>query len=428
MVHYEFWELQVGQVKGAYDRKELIPDPEWQRGYIWDNQDEKLLIDSILRNIPIPKLYLTEEYDTKKGVSIHYVVDGQQRIKAIYGFLNNKYKIDFNGKECYFTDLDTKTQEKINIYKLNWHYMTDFAPTDVTFLFQRLNRTGVKLTNMEYWNSAYYRTPILALVREIYEQILGFPHKRDYRDYDESDLSKLEKSYIAIIYTDENIKRMLPLDDVIDLSNCLLKNGVESGGKRDLESFLELKKDITSAECEKVKSKFKIIMNNIKEVFPREELNDSLYNKRTHFISLFLAIGLMISDYYILREPRKLKSALLEFINDQPEEYKSSVQGGIRQKAMREQRVNYFKDIIKRNAVKLDSCQVFGEETRIWLWGNQPHKCKLCNGDIHFYYDAVVDHIIPWAKGGQTAKDNAQLAHEKCNKSKKEGSADFVYF
>ena len=63
--------------------------------YIWKIKDEQLLIDSILKGIPIPKFYLTEEYSVKKGASIHYVVDGQQRLRAIYKFLNNKFSIAF---------------------------------------------------------------------------------------------------------------------------------------------------------------------------------------------------------------------------------------------------------------------------------------------------------------------------------------------
>jgi uncharacterized protein with ParB-like and HNH nuclease domain len=149
MVDYNYWELYVSDVKGKMERGELIPDPDWQRGYIWGQKDEQLLIDSILRQLPIPKFYLTEEYDVKKGASIHYVVDGQQRLKAIHRFLANKFPIDIGGKEYYFKDLDSETQKKITTYKLNGHYMTNYTQADVNFLFQRLNRTGIKLTNME---------------------------------------------------------------------------------------------------------------------------------------------------------------------------------------------------------------------------------------------------------------------------------------
>ncbi len=105
MVEYGAWELNVHDITGKMDRGELIPDPDWQRGYIWKLQDEQLLIDSILKQLPIPKFYLTEEYDPKKGVSIHYVVDGQQRIKAIYKFLSSKLSIEVDGKHYCFKDL-----------------------------------------------------------------------------------------------------------------------------------------------------------------------------------------------------------------------------------------------------------------------------------------------------------------------------------
>ncbi|MHA1875158.1 MAG: DUF262 domain-containing protein [Promethearchaeota archaeon] len=57
------------------------------------------LIDSILRGIPIPKIYLTQEFDHIKQKTIHYVIDGQQRIKAIQFFLQNKYSITINNQE-----------------------------------------------------------------------------------------------------------------------------------------------------------------------------------------------------------------------------------------------------------------------------------------------------------------------------------------
>ena len=148
MVSYSAWELYVSDVKGKMDRGELRPDPEWQRGYIWNPKDEQKLIDSILRGIPIPKFYLTEEWDPRKNASVHFAVDGQQRLKAIHQFLLNKFPVEIQGKTYYFKDLDSATQKTITRYKLNGHYMTDYKQADINLLFQRLNSTGVKLTNM----------------------------------------------------------------------------------------------------------------------------------------------------------------------------------------------------------------------------------------------------------------------------------------
>lgn len=426
MVNYNSWEMFVHDVKGKMERGELVPDPDWQRGYIWNLKDEQLLIDSIMKGIPIPLFYLTEEYDAKKGVSIHYAVDGQQRLKAIYRFMTSKVEIEIDGKKYYFKDLDGKTQKKITTYKLNGHYMTDFKQADITFLFQRLNRTGIKLTNMEVWNSEYYKTNILKMLREIYEEICGFPHKRDYRDYDDSDYEKLKTSYAASIYTEENIKRMLPLDDIIDLCNCLKKKSVEGGSKKELESFLKLNKPISDKEASEIKSKFRKTLNNLKEIFAKQDLDASTFSKRTHFVSLFLAIGLLVDKYYILNDTMKLKEDLLDFIQNQPDKYKESVLGGIRQKAMRETRVHYLQKVIKLQAKKLDPQRFFDESVRQKLWRKTSHICQICKKDIQSYDDTAVDHIIPWAKGGKTKESNAQLAHKKCNKSKRDKFEEFV--
>lgn len=406
MVSYNLWELPISDIKGKMERGELIPDPDWQRGYIWKPKDEQLLIDSILKGLPIPKFYLTEEYDAKKGASIHYVVDGQQRLTAIYKFLNNQVQIEISGKQYYFKDLDTTTQKKITTYKLNGHYMVDYTQADVNFLFQRINRTGFKLTNMEVWNNDYYDTNILKMAKEIYEENKGF--------------------YVEVIYTEENVARKLPLDDIIDLCHCLKKNSIEGGSKKELESFLTLNKLISKNDSSAIKSKFRKVIYNLQEIFSKQDLESSAFSKRTHFIGLFLTIGVLIPEYFILTNPQELKNALLEFIENQPEDYKESVLGAIRQKNARETRVKFIKEIILKYSKKLDTKRLFDKELKQKFWRKYDHKCQICKKEIKDYNDAAIDHIEPWAKGGKTIESNAQLSHSKCNQSKKDKFEPFV--
>jgi len=361
MVSYAEWSTEVGKIRGEMERGELIPDPEWQRGYIWSLKDEQKLIDSIIRGLPIPNFYLTREYHAKKEVSIHYAVDGQQRLKAIYRFLTNKFPVEIEGKQYYFRDLDSKRQQVITTYELNGHYMENYTQEDVNFLFQRLNSTGIKLTNMEAWNNEYFGTSVIKTVREIYEKICGFPPKRDYRDYDERDYVKLKSCYMASIYTEENIKRMLPLDDIIDLCNCLAKNSIEGGSKKELGLFLKHNKNISDTESRVIKSKFRKVLSNIKDIFSKQELEASAFSKRTHFTSLFLAVGLFIPKHYILSDTENLKEALLNFIENQPEEYRESVLGAIRQKAKRNKRASFLQGVISKYAKRLDENRFFDE-------------------------------------------------------------------
>lgn len=407
MVKYGNWELKIHEIKGKIDRGELIPDPDWQRGYIWKTRDEQLLIDSIIRGMPIPKFYLTEEYNARKGASIHYAVDGQQRLKAIHKFLDNKFsiKIQTEDREYFFKDLDRSMQQKITTYNLNGHYLEDFTQADINFLFQRLNRTGIKLTNMEVWNNEFNKTKILSMVNEIEQE-----HRSLYED---------------IVYTEENIKRMLPLDDIIDLCNCLSKDSIEGGGKRELESFLKNNKDILDNESAKLKSKFRKVIINLQEVFPKQDIEASLYSKRTHFISLFLAIGLLIPKYYILTNAKQLKDDLLDFIQDPLDEYKESVLGAIRHKTKRQKRARMLQEIVLKHSKKLDENRAFSKSLKQKFWRQYNHVYQICNKKIQ-YQNTTLDHIVPWAKGGKTEESNAQLAHRRCNQSKRDKIEKFV--
>ncbi len=406
MLSYGDWSLDVSEVKGKMDRGELVPDPDWQRNYIWKAKDEELLIDSILKGLPIPKFYLTEEYDAEKGASIHYAVDGQQRLKAIHKFLSNEFAIEIEGAERLFKDLDHVTQKKITTYKLNGHYMRDYTEADVSFLFQRLNTTGIKLTNMEVWNSEYQLTPILNMIKEIYQE-----HKAYYED---------------AIYTKDNVARMVPIDDILDLCNSFTKNSVESGYKRELASFLMNYKGISQTKAAAMKSIFRKAFNNLREVLSSVDLASCAYRKRTHFLSLFLSVGLLVSRYYILAHPDQLKAGLLYFIENQPDEYRESVLGAIRQKAARVKRVNILTNVILKHAVELDTKRSFSKKLKDKFWSHHDRVCQLCQRPIQKYGDATLDHIIPWAKGGRTEESNAQLAHVKCNQKKRDQFDPFV--
>jgi uncharacterized protein with ParB-like and HNH nuclease domain len=406
-VSYNDWELRVHEIKGKFERGELILDPEWQREYVWNQKDEKLLIDSILRGVPIPKFFLTEEYDTEKGASIHYVIDGQQRLTAIKKFLNNDFTVSFDeDKERRFIDMDKETQEKITTYKLNGHYLRNASQADINFLFQRLNTTGARLTNMEIWNNEYTGANIMKLIK-----FLSDEHTNYYKD---------------VLYTSRDKCRMVPLEDALDMLNCLCRDQVTGGTKKDLQDFLTHNKNISKNASKNLQYKFSKTVLNIKKILSKEDLESSNLGRRTHFFSVFMAIALLIKKYYLLGDSDRVRKEILEFIANPPKKYKESSLGGIRQKERREIRVKFLQKILIQSAEKLDKNRVFKEEIKIKLWQEENHLCQICKNDIRNYNDAAVDHIKPWAKGGKTILSNAQLAHNKCNQIKRDKEEGFI--
>ena len=90
------WELGDHALKIRHSRKTVAAlhrsradinlSPMWQRGLAWNPQKQVLLIDSILRGMDIPKIYFrANPQDADK----FDVVDGQQRLRAIWKFLED---------------------------------------------------------------------------------------------------------------------------------------------------------------------------------------------------------------------------------------------------------------------------------------------------------------------------------------------------
>ena len=85
-------------------------DPDFQRQYVWNSRKRKSrLIESLMLRIPIPAFYFFEKNDGS-----FLVIDGQQRLKTIFDFLDGKfslYGMEYLGEKYdkkKFDDLDPK--------------------------------------------------------------------------------------------------------------------------------------------------------------------------------------------------------------------------------------------------------------------------------------------------------------------------------
>ncbi|WP_061960532.1 GmrSD restriction endonuclease domain-containing protein [Demequina flava] len=66
---------------------ELDLSPSYQRADVWPNSDAQILVESVLRGIPLPSVILLQRADS--GVLRFEVVDGKQRLTSILRFTGN---------------------------------------------------------------------------------------------------------------------------------------------------------------------------------------------------------------------------------------------------------------------------------------------------------------------------------------------------
>lgn len=151
--------------------KELInPSPDYQRqGGVWTPEKKQLLIDSILNDYDIPKLYfhvLNPQQKLDSGLDFIYaIIDGRQRIEAIWEFIDGKFTIsndfEYQADErvkaagLSYTDL-VKEYPKIKIRFDSYTLPVILVETEdidlIEDMFSRLNE-AVPLNSAEKRNS-----------------------------------------------------------------------------------------------------------------------------------------------------------------------------------------------------------------------------------------------------------------------------------
>lgn len=147
----EIWSIQ----QLIDNKKSIDPRPQYQRTGVWNTDRKAYLIDSILRGYDLPKFYFSF-YDNKNAKGFEFeVVDGQQRIRAIWDFYDDIYPLKKNTEidginlsSLKFSMLPEIFKNAFKDYELNVTNILLKNPGEVNDLFTRLQK-GVSLNPTE---------------------------------------------------------------------------------------------------------------------------------------------------------------------------------------------------------------------------------------------------------------------------------------
>lgn len=163
-------------VEKLHSHRNSISFPEYQRQpHLWNDERKARLIDSILKDIDIPKLYFNQT-----GPGLYEVIDGQQRLWAIWDFLDDKFKVDNEGTSDYFSKLPKAAQTHITSYKLQVTTFDDAGDDYLRELFVRL-QLGLLLNTGEKLHASAGQMKSLVfdkLARHDFFAGLGIPNRR----------------------------------------------------------------------------------------------------------------------------------------------------------------------------------------------------------------------------------------------------------
>jgi len=244
--------------------------PKFQRRGVWTTGARSFFIDSLLRQMPIPPLYIRVSQSDDRKRSVRQVIDGQQRIACVLDFLDGKFRLSrslsgpWAGKT--FDELSQGEQESITTYNLSSELFHGISDAEVLSIFARLNTYSVPLNAQELRNGKFFGL----FKQSVYD--LAHEHIEFWRRHG--------------IFSERSIARMLE----VELTSELLIAQV--AGMQDKKKSIDLfyqEYDERFSERTNNERRFRGVIDDMNETFS-EGLKDTEFSRVPLFYTLFCAI------------------------------------------------------------------------------------------------------------------------------------------
>ena len=388
-------------------RKGIDTNPDYQRPAVWTRAQKQLLIDSMLRDYDVPKFYLH-----RTGKDTYDVIDGQQRLRAIWEFFEGGFALakdaeDVNGCEIKgkkYDELDFDMQDKINSYNLDFVVLDYVDDDEIREMFLRL-QNGTSLKAQEKRNAMPGRMGdfVRNLAKHPFFTKVYFSNSRFTYD--------LIAAQMTLLYLNKN-------------------SGICNINDRDLIVMYESQKNFDESSSEAIA--INRLLDYLDSMFPSKAPELKIYS----VISLFILLMDLMPNYDIRNREQDLAQWFIEFENmraqdelKEPEQqdpklviYHERVSNSSDTMDSLTYRHNFLKENLLasvRNLPQKDPKRNFDDAQRQVIFRRDKGICQAC-GRICEWNDWEADHIIPWSKGGKTEVENGQVLCPSCNSKKKD--------
>lgn len=391
----------------------INPKPAYQRGPVWSTKQRQLLMDSLLRDLDVPKLYLRQ---VKEGGYEYEVVDGQQRLRAIWDFVAGRYPLakdadPVNGEEvagkCY-ADLSEDIKDMFDAYELSVVELQEASMEEVEEMFLRL-QNGTSL------NAAEKRNAMPGRMKEFVRDLAG-------HEFFASAM------FTGNRYAYDQVAAQMAL---IELSGdfCNVKD-------KDLARMYEEHADFDdqSPKARRVRR----TLDFLARAFPTKTPE---IVKKYHAVSLYLLASRFLDQYTVKDRPEDFARAFVSFEearrsdDELPEDQRDprmvSYQERTSHSTDSHDSLKYRHEVLAEHFLlkmpdlkRLDGQRDFTHEQKVAIWRRDDAVCQgriKCDG-VKCEWDAwEADHRAPWSKGGPTTVENGQVLCIACNRAKSDG-------
>ena len=384
-------------------RSKINTNPDYQRPSVWTKAQKQLLIDSILHDFDVPKIYLH-----KKEGNTYDVIDGQQRIRAIWSFYDDEFAIakdadPIDGVEIAnkkHSELDIDIASIIDSYNLDFVILDTEDEDEIREMFLRL-QNGTTLKAQEKRNAMPGR------MRDFVKELSEHPF------FEKVHFSNTRYTYdlVAAQMTLLGLKKTI----------CNVKD-------RDLNEMYSEYADFDSSSAE-AKNIYRIL-DYLNRMFPSQAPELKRYNT----VSLFILIMDMMPNYDIKDREADIAKWFIDFEAARTEDELKDPEKQDPRLVVYHERVSHSSDSLDSltyrhnflkesllatvpNLPQKDPKRSFDEAQRQVIFRRDKGICQICGKECE-WNDWEADHIVPWSKGGKTEIENGQVLCSTCNQKK----------
>ncbi|RMH38617.1 MAG: DUF262 domain-containing protein [Gammaproteobacteria bacterium] len=269
MKHFDSRPYSIADFIEWRDSGLLNLSPDFQRRAVWTEKAKSYLIDTILRQKPVPKLIVAQELQGNRSVRV--VVDGQQRLRAIFGFFDGDFKISKAHNEelagYTYESLPAELRKSFLKYELAVDILFDPEYKDLLDIFARINTYTVILKKQEKLNAEYVG----------YFKQYAFRLGIKYVDY----------LLNAKVITKAQITRMVEAELAGDLLMNLV-GGIQTN--KNIENYYKRFEE-EEGDLPRASRVFDDTMSWIGAIYPGEEMSLTNWSRQVLFYTLFISIA-----------------------------------------------------------------------------------------------------------------------------------------
>lgn len=264
--------IQINDILQWYENDELELSPKYQRNSVWNEKAKSYLMDTILRGLPIPPIFMRQSIDVVTKRTFREIIDGQQRLRAIIEYIDNKYPISKTHNEkyggMYYKDLSEEIQEQILEYDIFVEIISEKEDAVIYDMFARLNTNNCVLNRQEIRNSKYWGE----------FKVAAYNTAAEYR----------ELLYENKIFSDKQFSRMDDVELISILMNLFIE-GIVSDTPTSIDK-LYAKYDKSFDDFEEIKCKFDLVMKQVRNVYDYLNGNIRCFSSKVYFYTLFATL------------------------------------------------------------------------------------------------------------------------------------------